>query len=128
MYLADYDEYRTKFELFITHPDDAELQKKLDKQFSALGINAEYTTFRVNERRGWAFFPEEVDECEEQLHPQVKKYLISRIMDLISHEIKVYNRIEQCSDIYEKPYEGIEVMKDVEVECTYFYDNVERYE
>lgn len=138
MYLAQTDEYKQKFELFITYPNDIELVHKLHSLFYFLtrDFQCEHTSHSVQGKQGWAFFeildsqdennyPPEM-EGEPGLHPEVKKFIRDKIMREIHHDIEYGPAHDRTVD--RVLYEGIEIMENVEVDCFYFYDNVKWYE
>jgi hypothetical protein len=119
MYLSEYKEYTHKFDLFVTFPHDIQQGLKLEDAFKILlGDQFEgdpYTQehFEVDGQRGWAFFPEydgeEYPEYEQDI--AITEYLRDRILHLV------------CD-----PYlEGVEILNNVVVECTYHHDNPNDY-
>jgi len=121
MHLADVEEYKHKFEMFVSFPQDLHLKEKLQNQIEALYPEGENTSFSVGTSHGWAFFPD-----GDTIAKQVKDYIMWRLDCILHYE-------HNCNSPYEsylehKLHEGITIQKNVEVDCFYFYDDVSRYE
>lgn len=122
MHLAQTETFKAKFRLFITFPSDPKLMAKLDRQLEGLYANPfEHTSFSLNDQQGWAFFPIE----EQQLPSEVEAYVTTRINDIITYEQEWGPEYDRS--IERVPYPGNKVFHAEEVDCFYFYDNVEWY-
>ncbi len=128
MHLADHEEYKEKFELFISFEENTsfgvEFRKVLGHQFEALGVLEEHTSYRMNEISGWAFFSVRSEQDgDPNWKPNVKEYIVERIMELVTYW-------KENGEAYptQEPLTGIEIQKNVEVDCIYHYDDISRYE
>ena len=136
MYLAQTNEYKGKFELFITHPTDSGACHELSSALEVLmgGWMCEHTSYHVKEGEkriyGWALFPIEDPEVEPSIDPAiddcVKAYIKERFLALCHETVEFGPRHDRSRDWILR--EGIEVRENVEVECFFFYDDVSRYE
>lgn len=135
MHLAQTDEWKEKFELFYTHPEDKELKQYLDRAVTAL-MGEDNISHSLQDKHGWAFFPVDdgSDLSEEErymqgvpdpLHPSVKEYIKERLESLFNHEV-VHRGYE--TSVWQELHEGMERHENVEVDCFYFYDNPSWYE
>ncbi len=124
MHLAETDEFKARFQLFVSFPKDEGLRKVLEQQISGLYAPAamEHVSFSVDGVQGWAFFADD----EEQLSQDVVEYIKDRLMSIITHEYEFGPAHDRSSDY--KPFEGIVISENVEVDCFYFYDNPRWYE
>ncbi len=130
MYLENMDKYKASFELFISFPEENDAWKTiLNLQFDALGCVKENTTFSVDGVAGWAFFslkPSVKVGFPEAWKPEVKEYVKKRIIELVTYPFeRVY--AEENLALNPKLCKGIEIKKDVEVDCQYYYDDISRY-
>jgi hypothetical protein len=145
MYLAHVDEYKQKFQYFISFPKCQAVTKDLDLQMKALlgDYLGEHTSHSIDvgdeKVYGWAFFAiqdpdNDVDAslpCEEayveaELFSKVKDFIMDRIKDLMMHDIEYGPAHDRTLD--RDFYPGIKIHENIEVDCFYFYDNPKWYE
>ena len=145
MHLAQVDEYKQKFEYFISFPKCEKVQHRLEDQMDAIlgDYLAPHTSHSIDvdgkKVYGWAFFaskdpdndiddglPCEINCPDEELDQKVKEFILHRIKDFMMHEIEYGPAHDRSVDMV--LYDGIEFHKDVEVNCFYFYDNPKWYE
>jgi hypothetical protein len=131
MHLAQMDEFKANFEIFISHPTDPKERKRMDLQLEGLLQNSalwdEHTSFSVNGRPGWALFisPSSLDISEENLPAEIKVFILDRVMNIVTREkIHTYGDSVFADRVL---VDGCEVLYNQEVDCLFFRDDPEWY-